>query len=94
MFAVSSLHLLVLASVAYFVIASHVPASKHAQEIIDDVEYNVFEDAHTGITFRYVPNSGVCETTSGVKQHSGYANFGNDNVSDPLRCIATLVDAR
>ena len=75
--------LLALASAVSFVVAAYVPDNKHT----------VFQDAATGITLRYVSNSGICETTPGVQQHSGYADFGNGNVRDPLPCITATTDA-
>lgn len=36
------------------------------------IEYKLFEHAATGSTLQYVSNSGICETTPGVNQHSGY----------------------
>ena len=54
--------------------------------------HTIFQDTATGITLRYVSNSGICETTPGVKQYSGYADFGNGNVRDPLPCIAAVAD--
>lgn len=41
-----------------------------------DVEYNVFEHAATGTSLKYVSNSGICETTPGVNQYSGYQTVG------------------
>lgn len=35
-------------------------------------KFNVFEHAATGSKLQYVHNSGVCETTPGVNQYSGY----------------------
>ena len=59
----------------------------------DGTKDTVFRDADTGITLSYVSNSGVCEQTPGVGQYSGYADFGNNNVSRPLICLADLADA-
>ncbi|KAM0671035.1 hypothetical protein ACQRIU_001430 [Beauveria bassiana] len=42
-----------------------------------DVEYNVFEHAATGTSLKYVSNSGICETTPGVNQYSGYQTVAN-----------------
>lgn len=42
----------------------------------NDVEYNVFEHTATGSKLKYVSNSGICETTAGVDQHSGYLSVG------------------
>jgi len=74
--------LLALASAVSLVVASSAP----------DSEYTIFQDAATSIALRYVSNSGICETTPGVEQHSGYADFGNGNVRDPLPCIAAIAD--
>ncbi|KAK8140802.1 hypothetical protein G3M48_001833, partial [Beauveria asiatica] len=43
-----------------------------------DVEYNVFEHAATGTSLKYVSNSGICETTPGVNQYSGYQTVGDN----------------
>ncbi|KAH8664632.1 carboxypeptidase-like protein S1 [Xylariales sp. PMI_506] len=45
-------------------------------EVRDDVTYNVFEHAATGSKLSYVTNSGICETTPGVNQVSGYITVG------------------
>lgn len=37
---------------------------------------NVFEHAATQSRIEYVSDSGICETTKGVKQHSGYFSVG------------------
>jgi hypothetical protein len=36
----------------------------------------VFKHASTNTKLEYVSNSGICETTPGVDQHSGYLNVG------------------
>lgn len=41
-----------------------------------DVKYDVFEHAATQSTMKYVTNSGICETTPGVNQYSGYIDVG------------------
>ena len=33
---------------------------------------------HSDTNLRYVANSGICETTSGVNQYSGYMDVGRD----------------
>ncbi|EGX90167.1 carboxypeptidase S1, putative [Cordyceps militaris CM01] len=43
-----------------------------------DVEYSVFEHAATGTSLKYVSNSGICETTPGVNQYSGYQTVGDN----------------
>ena len=45
---------------------------------IDGVQYNVFNHAATGGQLQFVNNSGVCETTPGVNQYSGYFSIGNN----------------
>lgn len=40
--------------------------------------YNVFEHAETGARMEFVKNSGICETTPGVNQYSGYLSVGNN----------------
>lgn len=42
------------------------------------VTYNVFEHAATGARIEFVNNSGICETTPGVKQYSGYLSVGTN----------------
>lgn len=42
----------------------------------DGIEYSVREHAATNSKLRYVKNSGICETTPGVNQYSGYADIG------------------
>ncbi|KAK3061150.1 hypothetical protein LTS18_006903, partial [Coniosporium uncinatum] len=41
-------------------------------------EYKVLEHRATGAKLEIVENSGVCETTPGVKQYSGYLSVGSD----------------
>lgn len=40
----------------------------------NDITYNVAKHAATSSKLRYVKNSGICETTKGVNQYSGYAD--------------------
>ncbi|KAL1845824.1 hypothetical protein Plec18170_009530 [Paecilomyces lecythidis] len=44
----------------------------------DGVTYHVFEHAATGAKMEFVKNSGICETTPGVNQYSGYLSVGID----------------
>ncbi|KAF2438625.1 alpha/beta-hydrolase [Karstenula rhodostoma CBS 690.94] len=44
----------------------------------DGVVYNVFEHAATGAKIEFVNNSGICETTKGVNQYSGYLSVGTN----------------
>ena len=41
-------------------------------------KYITFEHAATGAKVQYVKNSGICETTPGVNQYSGYLSVGNN----------------
>lgn len=45
---------------------------------INGIEYNVFHHRSTDVRINYVSNSGICETTPGVEQHSGYLSVGED----------------
>lgn len=42
------------------------------------VNYTLFEHTATGARVEFVENSGICETTIGVNQYSGYLNVGID----------------
>ncbi|KAM0205557.1 hypothetical protein ACHAQI_009117 [Fusarium lateritium] len=42
------------------------------------IKYKVFEHAATGTKTKIVSNSGICETTPGVNQHSGYFSVGTN----------------
>ncbi|OCK73133.1 putative carboxypeptidase S1 [Lepidopterella palustris CBS 459.81] len=44
----------------------------------DGVNYTVFEHAATGAKLEFVKNSGICETTAGVNQYSGYLSVGTN----------------
>ena len=44
----------------------------------DGVEHTVFEHEATGATISFVTNSGICETTPGVNQYSGYLSVGSE----------------
>lgn len=44
----------------------------------DGVRYEVFKHAATGAKLEFVKNSGVCETTPGVNQYSGYLSVGSN----------------
>ena len=51
----------------------------------DGTNYTVFEHAATGAKLEFVTNSGICETTKGVNQYSGYLSVGtNMNMYDLL----------
>ena len=61
---------------ATFAIASLDLANRRSFLVKEGVEYTVFEHAATGATLSFVTNSGVCETTQGVNQYSGYLSIG------------------
>ena len=44
----------------------------------DGIAHTIFEHEATGARLDYVSNSGICETTPGVAQHSGYLNVGGE----------------
>ncbi|KAI0377553.1 putative carboxypeptidase S1 [Hypomontagnella monticulosa] len=44
----------------------------------DGINYNVFEHAATNSKLSFVKNSGICESTPGVNQYSGYISVGDD----------------
>ena len=41
------------------------------------VKRTIFEHEATGATIDFVTNSGICETTPGVNQYSGYLSVGS-----------------
>ncbi|KAM0206330.1 hypothetical protein ACHAQI_008431 [Fusarium lateritium] len=63
-----------------FLAASLVVASPHEQstEQHGDVVYSVYRHAATRSKLSFVKNSGICETTPGVNQYSGYLTVGED----------------
>lgn len=57
------------------------PSVKHDKRSVverDGVVYQVFEHAATGAKIEFVNNSGICETTPGVNQYSGYLSVGSN----------------
>ena len=57
------------------------PTASHDKRSIverEGVVYNVFEHAETGARIEFVNNSGICETTKGVNQYSGYLSVGTN----------------
>jgi len=42
------------------------------------VKRTIFEHEATGATLDFVTNSGICETTPGVNQYSGYLSVGSE----------------
>ncbi|KAF4461546.1 carboxypeptidase D [Fusarium albosuccineum] len=51
---------------------------KRSTETTNGIKYKVFEHAATGGKTKIVSNSGICETTPGVNQHSGYFTVGDN----------------
>ncbi|XXH03013.1 hypothetical protein Hte_009403 [Hypoxylon texense] len=56
--------------------ASPRAANKRYVEERSGINYNVFEHASTASRMSFVKNSGICETTPGVNQYSGYITVG------------------
>lgn len=66
-----------------FALASPLPGDSEAKDKRSFVErdgtnYTVFEHALTGAKLEFVSNSGICETTAGVQQYSGYLSVGTN----------------
>lgn len=55
---------------------AHGLKGKRSIDVRDGIAHTVFEHEATGATIDYVTNSGVCETTPGVNQYSGYLSVG------------------
>lgn len=60
-------------------IATPLAGSKDKRSFVerDGTNFTVFEHAATGAKMEFVKNSGICETTPGVNQYSGYLSVGN-----------------
>ncbi|KAI0000718.1 putative carboxypeptidase S1 [Xylariaceae sp. FL0662B] len=54
------------------------PVNKRYIEERNGISYNVFEHRATGSKMSFVKNSGICETTPGVNQYSGYLSVGTN----------------
>ena len=54
------------------------PKDKRSFVERDGTNYTVFEHAATGAKMEFVTNSGICETTPGVNQYSGYLSVGTN----------------
>ncbi len=48
------------------------------------VKRTIFEHEATGATLDFVTNSGICETTPGVNQYSGYFSVGSERLPIPF----------
>ena len=84
MFGISSLLTLALAT---FTIASPALVDRRTFEVKNGVNYTVFEHVATGSKLSFVTNSGVCETTPGVNQYSGYFSVGTNMVNYTSPCV-------
>ncbi|KAI3394111.1 hypothetical protein diail_3235 [Diaporthe ilicicola] len=76
-----ALALLGLSSLAAAAPGSKASTSKFDKRYVeerDGVTYNVFKRAGETASLSYVKNSGICETTPGVDQYSGYLDVGTD----------------
>ncbi|KAF2734505.1 putative carboxypeptidase S1 [Polyplosphaeria fusca] len=72
---------LLTAAVAFATAVFAAPTITHDKRSMverDGVVYNVFEHAATGARIEFVNNSGICETTPGVNQYSGYLSVGTN----------------
>ncbi|KAK1991260.1 peptidase S10, serine carboxypeptidase, partial [Colletotrichum falcatum] len=71
---------LCLASVAVGLVMPKSYAVDRAYNLMSEAGTNlsVYEHAATNSRARFVENSGICETTKGVKQYSGYFDVGTD----------------
>jgi hypothetical protein len=48
---------------------------------LDGVMHTIFDHEATGAQLDFVTDSGVCETTPGVRQYSGYLNVGGELIA-------------
>jgi len=54
------------------------PRDKRSFVERDGTNFTLFEHAATGAKMEFVTNSGICETTPGVNQYSGYLSVGTN----------------
>lgn len=59
-------------------VPSDAPKDKRSFVERDGTNFTVFEHAATGAKMEFVTNSGICETTKGVNQYSGYLSVGTN----------------
>lgn len=60
------------------VLNDEAPKDKRSFVERDGQNFTVFEHAATGAKIEFVTNSGICETTPGVNQYSGYLSVGSN----------------
>lgn len=73
------MRLFALAGFGLHSLVAALPASswdKRYTEVHGGTNYTVFEHASTAAKLSFVTNSGICETTPGVNQYSGYLSVG------------------
>lgn len=63
---------------AGLVAAAPTPELQPRTETVNGIEYNVFTSEVNNATVKFVKNSGICETTPGVNQYSGYLTVGTN----------------
>ena len=71
---------LALSSLAFASPVANKEAPKDKRSFVerDGNNVTVFEHAATGAKLEFVTNSGICETTPGVNQYSGYLSVGTN----------------
>lgn len=80
MFIYSLLFILLSLSVNAKTFSAHLN-DKRSSYKENEVIRTIFKHDATGATIDYVTNSGICETTPGVNQYSGYLSVGtNENM--------------
>jgi hypothetical protein len=79
MFGTASLLTLALAT---FTVASPPLVDQMSFEVKNGVKHTVYEHAATGSRLSFVTNSGICESTPGVNQYSGYFSVGTNMVNN------------
>ncbi|KAF4974093.1 hypothetical protein FZEAL_8966 [Fusarium zealandicum] len=67
-----------LALAAMAVTAAAIPVNERSTEQRDGIVYDVFKHAETRSKLSFIKNSGICETTPGVNQYSGYLSVRED----------------
>ena len=81
---VPSSHLLVVAGLVSAILAlpnridTRDDKRDDKRDVLDSrgINYTVFNHISTAASLSYVTNSGICETTPGVNQYSGYLSVG------------------
>jgi carboxypeptidase C (cathepsin A) len=69
---------IITAALGTLAFASPVTRDKRSTVVEDGVKYTLFEHAATSASIKFVTNSGICETTPGVNQYSGYLSVGTN----------------